>query len=78
MSKRTAVVDAVCAQRRQMKVVIALLIAAGLLLALSALFVVPGDAAYPILVIDAALVGTALVGFLGAYRYCTKRAMNED
>lgn len=76
MSKRAALLDLVCAQRRQMKVIIALLIVCGLLLGLSALFVGPGDDAYVILVIDVVLVGGALAFFSVTYWYCTKRQMD--
>lgn len=77
MSKTSTLLDLVCAQRRQMKVILALLIASGLFLALSALFVEPGDRAYPILVVDAVLVVAGFVFFTTTYWYCTKRAMDE-
>ncbi|MDS0295660.1 hypothetical protein [Halogeometricum luteum] len=77
MSKTSALLDLVCAQRQQMKVVLALLIASGFLLGLSLLFVEPGDRSYPLLVIDVVLVVVGLVFFSTTYWYCTKRAMNE-
>ncbi|WP_435361773.1 hypothetical protein [Haloarchaeobius sp. DFWS5] len=77
MSKTSALLDLLCAQRRQMKVIIAVLIALGLLLGLSVLFVEPGDEAYPILLLDIVLVGGAFVFFTATYWYCTKRAMEN-
>lgn len=77
MSKTSTLLDLIAAQREQMKVVIALLIASGLLLAIAIPFVEPGDSAYPILVIDLVLVVVGFVAFSGAYWYCTKRAMRE-
>lgn len=77
MSKRSTLFDLVCAYRPQMKVAIAVLIACGLLFGLSALFVGPGDDAWPILVIDGVLVGGGIVFFTGAYWYCTKRSMDR-
>lgn len=75
MSKASALLDLVCAQRSQMKVMLALMITMGFFLGLSALFVEPGDRAFPILVIDAVLVVVASVFFAVTYWYCTKRAM---
>ncbi|ESP87119.1 hypothetical protein [Candidatus Halobonum tyrrellensis] len=76
MSRTSAVMDALCAQRGRMQVIIAVLITMGLLLGLSVLFVDPGDRTYPILVLDAVLVVGGLAFFLTAYWYCTKRAMD--
>lgn len=73
----SVVLDLVCAQRRQMTLVLGLLIASGLFLGLSILFVGPGDESFPILVVDIVLVGSGLVLFGAIYRYCTKRAMND-
>ncbi|WP_323174490.1 hypothetical protein [Natrialba sp. PRR66] len=77
MSKTSTLLDLVAAQRAQMRVIIALLIASGLLLALSIPFVEPGDRAFPILVIDVVLVVGALGFFSATYWYCTKRAMDD-
>lgn len=77
MSKTSALLDLVCAHRRQMKVALAVLIACGLLLGFSAVFVRPGDEAWPILVIDAVLVVGGFVAFSTTYWYCTKREMGE-
>lgn len=77
MSKRTVLVDAVCAQRRQMRVLLAVLITMGLFTALSALFVGPGDRSFPILVIDAVLVVGGIAFFAASHWYCTKRAMED-
>ena len=77
MSKTSALLDLVCAQRRHMKVILALLIASGLLLGISLLFVEPGDRSYPLLLIDVALVVVGFAFFSTTYWYCTKRAMEE-
>ncbi|WP_440767104.1 hypothetical protein [Natronorubrum sp. DTA7] len=77
MSKMSMLLDLIAAQREQMKVILALLIMSGLLLALSAAFVEPGDQAYPILIIDIVLVVVAFIFFSSAYWYCTKRAMDD-
>ncbi|MFC5973653.1 hypothetical protein ACFPYI_20170 [Halomarina salina] len=77
MSKRSVLLDAVCAQRRQMRLLLALLITMGLFTALAALFVRPGDRSFPILVIDAVLVVGGIVFFGVTHWYCTKRAMSE-
>lgn len=77
MSKTSVLLDLLTAQREQMKVVIALLIACGLMLVLAIPFVDPGDGAYPILILDLVLVVAGLIAFSAMYWYCTKRAMNE-
>lgn len=77
MSKTSALLDLICAQRRQIKVILALLIACGLFLGLSLLYVEPGDESFPILVVDIVLVGGAFAFFSGTYWYCTKRAMDD-
>ena len=77
MSKTSTLLDLVCAQRRQMRLIIALVIAMGLFLLLSLLFVEPGDRSYPILVIDIVLVVAALLFFSVTHWYCTKRAMDD-
>ncbi|RRJ33791.1 hypothetical protein [Halocatena pleomorpha] len=77
MSNRSVLLDLVCAQRRQMKFLLALLIASGLFVGLSVLFIEPGDASFPILVVDIVLVVGCFVFFSTAYWYCTKRAMDE-
>ncbi|AHG02055.1 hypothetical protein HALLA_01765 (plasmid) [Halostagnicola larsenii XH-48] len=77
MSKSSMLLDLVCAQRDRMKALFALLVASGLFLALSAVFVRPGDDAFPILIIDTVLVVGALAFFGATHRYCTKRAMDE-
>lgn len=53
------------------------IITMALLLLLSALFVSPGDEAFPILVLDFALIGFSLLFFGGTYWYCIKRGMEE-
>ncbi|MFC6724029.1 hypothetical protein ACFQE1_06500 [Halobium palmae] len=77
MSNSSLLLDLVCAQRRRIPVILALLVAMGLFLAFSAVFVGPGDRTYPILVLDAVLVGGAFVFFGVTHWYCTRRAMDE-
>lgn len=77
MSKTTALFDIVCSQRDRVRILFALLVAMGLFLALSALYVEPGDKSYPILVIDAVMVGGGLLFFGATHWYCTKRAMDD-
>lgn len=77
MSKKSTLIDLACAQRRQMVIVIALVITMGLFSLLSLVVVRPGDRAYPILVFDLVLVASTLVFFVFAFRYCTKREMEE-
>lgn len=77
MSKTSTLLDLVCAQRDQMRIFVALLITMGLFLALSALYVSPGDRSYPILVVDAVLVVGSLAFFAFSHWYCTKRAMDD-
>ena len=77
MSMTSRLLDLVCAQRHRMKPLFALMVAMALLLGLSALYVGPGDDSYPILVLDVVLVGGALAFFGVAFRYCTKREMDE-
>ncbi|MFC7203175.1 hypothetical protein ACFQJC_06590 [Haloferax namakaokahaiae] len=77
MVNTSMLVDIVCSQRERIKILLALLIASALFLGLSALFVEPGDEAYPILIIDAVLVVVLFVFFSVLYWYCTKRAMDE-
>jgi len=77
MSKLSTLLDLVCAQRDQMRIFIALLVAMGLFLGLSALYVSPGDRSYPILVVDAVLVVGSLAFFAVSHWYCTKRAMSD-
>lgn len=77
MSKTSTLLDLLCANRRQMRFFIALLVAMGIFLALSALYVTPGDRAYPILVVDAVMVVGGLLFLGGLHWYCTKRAMED-
>ncbi|WP_435074343.1 hypothetical protein [Halorubrum sp. HHNYT27] len=75
MTLRETLLDAVCEQRNQMPLLLAVVIVMGLLLAFSLLFLEPGTAAYVIALIDAILVVGCLVVFSVAYWYCTRRAM---
>ena len=77
MTLRAALLDVLCAQRRQMRLIFGLLIAMGLLLGLSLVVLEPGHESYPILILDTVLVVAGLVFFGGAYRYCAKREMES-
>lgn len=77
MSTTSVLLDLVCSQRRRMKPLLALLIASGLFLGLSVLFVKPGDPSFPVLVLDTVLVVGGVAFFSTTYWYCTKRAMDE-
>ncbi len=77
MSISSTLLDLLCANRERMKVVIGLLVVCAVMLALSALYVGPGDDSFPLLVIDLVLVGGGLLFFGGSFWYCTKRAMDE-
>lgn len=77
MSIPSVLFDLVCSQRRRMKLILALLISSGLFLGISVLYVEPGDASFPILVLDIVLVVGGLVLFSVVYWYCTKRAMDD-
>lgn len=77
MSNTSALFDAVCAQRKQMRMIVALLVTMGLLLSISVLYVQPGDKSYPILIIDIVLVVAGILFFGGTHWYCTKRAMDD-
>lgn len=77
MSKTTALLDLVCGQRKQIQLILGLLVSMGLFLVLSVLFVAPGDRSFPILIIDIVLVFSAFVSFSAIYWYCTSRAMDE-
>ncbi|SDF71833.1 hypothetical protein SAMN04488067_107136 [Halorubrum xinjiangense] len=77
MALREAIVDAVCEQRTQLPLLLAVVIVMGVLLAFSLIFLQPGTAAYVIALVDAILVVGCLVVFGGAYWYCTQRAMDD-
>ncbi|WP_248905356.1 hypothetical protein [Halocatena marina] len=77
MSKTTTLLDLVCAQRKQIQVILALIVSMGLFLMLSVLFVGPGDQSFPILVIDIILVIGTFIFFSVTYWFCTKRAMDN-
>jgi hypothetical protein len=77
MTLTETIVDAVCEQRNQLPLMLAVVIVMGLLLAFSLLFLQPGTAAYVIALVDAILLGGCLVVFGGAYWYCTRRAMDD-
>lgn len=77
MSKKSALLDLVCAQRSQMQVILALLVVMGVFLGVSAPYLEPGDESYPLLVIDAVMLVGAFVLFAVTFRYCTKRAMDD-
>ena len=77
MTLTETIVDAVCEQRNQLPLMLAVVIVMGLLLAFSLLFLQPGTAAYVIALVAAILLGGCLVVFGGAYWYCTRRAMDD-
>ena len=77
MTLTETIVDAVCEQRNQLPLMLAVVIVMGLLLAFSLLFLQPGTAAYVIALVDAILLGGCLIVFGGAYWYCTRRAMDD-
>ncbi|WP_193565108.1 hypothetical protein [Natronorubrum aibiense] len=77
MTISEAFMDAVCEQRNNIPLLLAVVIVMGLLLAFSFLFLQPGTAAYVIALVDLILVVGCLVTFGGTYWYCTKRAMND-
>lgn len=78
MSKKTLVVDAICSQRRQIRVVIALLIVMVLLTLFSLSAVRPGDRTFPLIIINSVLLVLSLGFFIPAYWYCIKREMDDD
>lgn len=75
MTLRDEILDAVCSQRDQIPVLLAVVIVMGLLLAFPFLFLESSSEGYVIAVIDAVLVVGCLIVFGGTYWYCTKRAM---
>ena len=75
MTLRETLLDAVCDQRDQLPLLLAVVIVMGGLLAFSLLYLEPGTAASVIALVDAILVVGCFVGFSGAYWYCTRRAM---
>lgn len=77
MALKDTAVDAVCEQRDQLPLLLAVVIVMGLLLGFSFLFLQPGTAAYVIALVDLILVAVGLVTFGGTYWYCTKRAMEN-
>lgn len=77
MPNGSKIVEIVCQQREQIPLAMTVIITMGLLLLLSALFVSPGDQAFPILVLDFALIALSLLFFGGTYWYCIKRGMED-
>ncbi|WP_254521998.1 hypothetical protein [Natrinema caseinilyticum] len=77
MRFREVLMDAVCEQRDQIPLLLAVVTVMGILLAFSFLFLQSGTAAYVIALVDLLLVVGSLVTFGGTYWYCTKRAMNN-
>lgn len=69
------VLDAVCEQRNQLPLLLAVVMVMGVLVGFSLLFLEPGTAAYVIALVDVILVVACFVVFSGAYWYCTRRAM---
>ncbi len=77
MKLHTLVLDQLCASRKRLQVLIALVIAMGLLLTISIVTVDPDDRAYPVLVFDIVLVIGSFALFTTTYWYCIKRSMRE-
>lgn len=76
MSLAGVLIEAICDQRHQLPLLLALVIVMGLLLVFPFLFLEPGHAAYSIAIVDAVLIGGSILLFGGIYWYCTKRAMD--
>lgn len=77
MTLRDAVLDAICSQRDQVPILLAVVIVMGLLLSFPLVLLNRGSQGYVIAVIDAILVTLCLLVFGSAYWYCTKRAMEN-
>jgi FtsH-binding integral membrane protein len=75
MGIRDDALDALCSQREQLPLLMAVVIVMGLLLVFPFLFLQAGTASYVIAVVDAILVVGSLVVFGSAYWYCTRREM---
>ena len=76
MAFTETLLTAVCKQRSQMPLLLAVVIVMGLLLGFSFLFLQPGTAGYVIALVDLLLVVGCLVTFGVTYWYCTKQAMD--
>ncbi|WP_330631695.1 hypothetical protein [Halocatena halophila] len=77
MRIHTLILDQICASRKRLQVLIALVIAMGLLLTISIVTVGPNDRAYPVLVFDIVLVIGSFALFTMTYWYCIRRSMRE-
>ncbi|QLH84712.1 hypothetical protein [Halosimplex pelagicum] len=73
----TSAVELVCSQRDNIPIALAVMMSMGVLLAFSFVFISPSNEAFPVLVIDAVLIGGSTAFFLVTYYYCTKRAMDD-
>ncbi|WP_435157554.1 hypothetical protein [Haladaptatus sp. DFWS20] len=75
MTLRDAALDAICSQRDQIPILLAVVIVMGLLLVFPLFLLNSGSQGYVIAVIDAILIVLCLFVFGSTYWYCTKRAM---
>ncbi|EMA59733.1 hypothetical protein [Halorubrum lipolyticum] len=75
MTPRETVVDAVCGQRDQIPLVLAVCLVMGLLLVFPLLLLEPGTVGYTIAVLDGILVVSLLAVLGPTYWYCVRRRM---
>lgn len=75
MGIRDDALDALCSQRDQLPLLMAIVLVMGVLLVFPFAFLETTSASYVIAVVDAILVGGSLLLFGSAYWYCTRREM---
>lgn len=68
----------VCRQRDRFVPILAVLSLMGVLLAISFPFLEPGTAAYSIALLDLIILAVCFLSIAGTYRYCSKRAMEQE
>jgi hypothetical protein len=76
MTLREAVVDAVCGQRDQIPLILAVCAVMGLLLVFPLFLLEPGTVGYTIAVLDGTLVVVCFAVLGPTYWYCVKRRMD--
>ncbi|EMA70536.1 hypothetical protein C461_01142 [Halorubrum aidingense JCM 13560] len=76
MTRRNALLDAICSQRDQIPLILAVCAVMGLLLVFPLVLLERGTAGYTIAVIDGLLVLGCLALFGPTYWYCVKREMD--